>query len=310
MPWGSKILNRLGEDGMADIFISYSSPDRTKAELLAQILVQKGRTVWWDRVIPPGKAFDEVIDDALDSAKCVIVLWSRSSVSSAWVKGESAEGARRKILIPVLIEAVRVPLEFRRLQAADLIAWDGAAEHAGLKTLLNAVVEIICKPGNANQSVNSSTSQKRKARPQKASFSEQLLQLIDHANNYFWSIRGRQDYDAGGYASYETAFSIGDSRSNSLWLEPDGKYSFHCYFAKEVNSSEAQEEFNKKLAEITSFLSSRWVTSLSEFPSRVRKEEFRAFNEQYDLGILMSLNISNANRCDVQFVLKKGGIPR
>lgn len=42
--------------------------------------------MWWDRNIPPGFNFREVIGEALAEAKCVIVLWSRISIESDWVK--------------------------------------------------------------------------------------------------------------------------------------------------------------------------------------------------------------------------------
>jgi hypothetical protein len=71
--------------------------------------------------------FDEVIEEALDAAKCVVVLWSTASVASSWVRAEAAEAMHRKILVPVLIEHVKIPLEFRRLQAADLSQWPDAA---------------------------------------------------------------------------------------------------------------------------------------------------------------------------------------
>jgi len=45
-----------------------------------------------DRIIPPGITFDDVIEQNLDAAKCVIVLWSRESVKSKWVKTEASEG--------------------------------------------------------------------------------------------------------------------------------------------------------------------------------------------------------------------------
>jgi hypothetical protein len=100
---------------VSDIFISYSKLDRAKAQVLAKALEQEGWSVWWDPKIPPGKTFDEVIERALDTAKCVVVLWSKKSVLSDWVKTEAAEGKRRGILIPALIEDdVKIPLEFRR----------------------------------------------------------------------------------------------------------------------------------------------------------------------------------------------------
>lgn len=100
---------------MSDIFISYTSEDRTKAETLASTLEQQGWSVWWDRTIPAGKTFDEVIEEAIDAARCVVVLWSNSSVTSRWVHTEAEEGARRNILVPVLIEKVNIPLAFHRI---------------------------------------------------------------------------------------------------------------------------------------------------------------------------------------------------
>jgi hypothetical protein len=58
---------------MSDIFISYVSEDREKARELAEALSRRGWSVWWDRKIPLGKSFDEVIEKALAESKCVIV---------------------------------------------------------------------------------------------------------------------------------------------------------------------------------------------------------------------------------------------
>jgi hypothetical protein len=79
---------------VSDIFISYSKSDRAKARVLAKALESEGWSVWWDPKIPPGKTFDEVIEQALDAARCVMVLWSKKSVSSDWVKTEAAAGKR------------------------------------------------------------------------------------------------------------------------------------------------------------------------------------------------------------------------
>jgi len=133
---------------MADLFISYARGDRARAKLLAEALAREGWSVWWDRNIPPGKSFDKVIEEALDSAKCVIVLWSNESVSSDWVKAEAAEGARHGILVPVLLERVKPPLEFRRLQAADLSDWhlsdqQTASSHPEFAGFLKAITQTL-----------------------------------------------------------------------------------------------------------------------------------------------------------------------
>jgi formylglycine-generating enzyme required for sulfatase activity len=131
---------------MSDIFISYAKEDRGKAKDIAEALKRQGFSVWWDRSILPGETFDTVIEEALDAAKCVIVLWSRTSVSSDWVRTEASEGDRRSILIPVLIDDVKIPLAFRRIQAADLRDWEGKLPHLGFDNLLKAVAGILGRP--------------------------------------------------------------------------------------------------------------------------------------------------------------------
>jgi formylglycine-generating enzyme required for sulfatase activity len=75
-----------------------------------------------------------------------IVLWSKTSVSSDWVKTEASEGKQRGILIPVLIDDVKIPLAFRLLQAADLKDWVGKLPHLGFDNLLKAVEGILGRP--------------------------------------------------------------------------------------------------------------------------------------------------------------------
>jgi hypothetical protein len=129
-----------------DIFVSYASQDRPAAEQVATALAAAGWSVWWDRTIPPGRVFDEVIEEALTAARCVVVLWTRTSVSSDWVKSEAAEGARRRILIPVLLEEVTIPLEFRRIQAASLAGWNSSRSHAGFESLVASIRAVLDRP--------------------------------------------------------------------------------------------------------------------------------------------------------------------
>ncbi len=130
---------------MSDIFISYARSDREKIRLLAETLQQEGLSIWWDPEIPPGKSFDEVIEDAIDKANCIIVLWSESSVRSDWVKTEAAEGKRRNILIPIMLNEVKIPLEFRRIQTANLMNWKGERTSREYQKMLSAIQNILGK---------------------------------------------------------------------------------------------------------------------------------------------------------------------
>ncbi len=128
---------------MADIFLSYAREDRPSASRLAAELTKQGWSLFWDRSIPVGQTFDQYIETQLDAAGCIIVLWSQHSVSSNWVKAEASEGARREILHPVLIEDVKLPLEFRRLQTANLVDWRSGTSQGEFDELVSGVAAII-----------------------------------------------------------------------------------------------------------------------------------------------------------------------
>lgn len=78
---------------MTDIFISYASEDRDRAEMLANAFTGLGWSVWWDRKIVTGQAFDHAIEIALEAAKCVVVLWSHHSIRSDMGEERSRNGS-------------------------------------------------------------------------------------------------------------------------------------------------------------------------------------------------------------------------
>jgi hypothetical protein len=58
----------------------------------------------------------------------VVVLWSRQSVNSRWVRAEATEAARNTTLVPVMIEPCKRPIMFELTQTADLSSWNGDAD--------------------------------------------------------------------------------------------------------------------------------------------------------------------------------------
>ena len=134
---------------MSDIFIAYAREDRDRADLLARLFESQGWSVWWDPRLDPGDVFDEVIEDALTRARCVVVLWSKHSAKSRWVKAEAAEGEARNILVPVLVDQVDIPLAFRRIATADLVGWKGTDGQRETKRLIRSVRRILREDAGA-----------------------------------------------------------------------------------------------------------------------------------------------------------------
>ena len=140
---------------MADIFLSYAKEDRLRVELLVRALEARGWSLWWDTAIPAGKTYDQVIEEALNTARCVVVIWSNESIASRWVRTEADEGANRDILVPVLLDNVRIPLAFRTIQAVDLIGWKGNLPHPGIDQLFRDISALIGVPAASGQELQS-----------------------------------------------------------------------------------------------------------------------------------------------------------
>ena len=109
-----------------DIFLSYNREDQARAKLFAEAFEGQGFKVWWDVGLRTGEAYDEVTETALRTAKAVVVLWSKKSVQSRWVRAEATLADRNKTLVPCMIEPCERPIMFELTQTAELSHWDGS----------------------------------------------------------------------------------------------------------------------------------------------------------------------------------------
>jgi hypothetical protein len=128
---------------MSDIFISYKREDQATARKLADALEREGWSVWWDPKLRTGEIFDDVIEKALTSAKCVVVLWSEGSVKSQYVRDEATYALERNKLVPVAIEAVEMPFRFRGVQTLRLFAWDGSRDSSDFRKFVDDISSKI-----------------------------------------------------------------------------------------------------------------------------------------------------------------------
>ncbi|MCH7742639.1 MAG: TIR domain-containing protein [Proteobacteria bacterium] len=129
---------------MADIFFSYASKDRDRIAPLVETFKAQGWSVWWDQHIVPGSSFDDMIEQAIAEAACVVVAWTKTSVNADWVRREALFGLEKDILIPVLLDDIELPFAFRRTQAAKLIGWPQQEQTNGdLERLLQGIRQTL-----------------------------------------------------------------------------------------------------------------------------------------------------------------------
>ena len=128
---------------MPDIFVSYCREDQPVARRFAEGFEREGFTVWWDQSLSPGEAFDQVTEKALDEAKAVVVLWSKASVNSRWVRAEATQANANQRLLPVMIEPCRRPIMFELTHTADLVAWDGDPDDLEWQSFLANVRRFV-----------------------------------------------------------------------------------------------------------------------------------------------------------------------
>ena len=128
---------------LAKVFLSYAREDSPAAKELAEAIGSGGHEVWWDRHLHGGSRFASEIDQQLKTAEAVVVLWTETSVDSAWVQDEAAEGRDSKRLVPVTLGGVRPPLGFRQFHTIDLGDWDAKSEPQNVGELLHAISTTV-----------------------------------------------------------------------------------------------------------------------------------------------------------------------
>ena len=131
---------------MADVFVSYSREDKARAAEVVRLLEDHGWDVFWDQETRTGTLWPKVLEDELGAARCLVALWTKTSVASRWVRIEAYEALQSDKLVPVLLDKVRPPLEFRQTQTFDLSGWEGDRDDPRLSHLVTDLTALAKAP--------------------------------------------------------------------------------------------------------------------------------------------------------------------
>lgn len=134
---------------MPGVFISYCRPSAQIAEQVATALTALGYDVWRDDQLPAHRAYGDVIEERLQAASAVVVLWSSDACQSQWVRAEADLARHAGTLVQASLDGSIPPLPFNQIQCADLSGWEGDPQSAGWQKVMQSVVDLagVANPG-------------------------------------------------------------------------------------------------------------------------------------------------------------------
>jgi TIR domain len=122
--FGEKIEDNAAE--AAQVFICHASEDKPFVRVLARDLKAHGVPVWFDEwVLQVGDSLTEKIQEGIQRSGWLLVILSKSSVRSRWVRRELSSGLALELekkgvyVLPVLKESCKIPLFLKDKLYAD-----------------------------------------------------------------------------------------------------------------------------------------------------------------------------------------------
>ena len=114
-------LYDCGMNPGAAIFVSYSRKDYYFTESLVLHLEHRGVPVWFDaKDLKPGSFWDRDVEEAIDSASCVILVTSPDSIRRPYVRMEWERAKKQnKRIVLALFRSVRLPSDLANCEVID-----------------------------------------------------------------------------------------------------------------------------------------------------------------------------------------------
>jgi TolB-like protein len=128
---------------LTDIFISYARSTATLARTVADALSAHGYDVWLDQQLPAHRAYGDVIEEQLNAARAVVVIWSQDAARSEWVRSEANRAREQRKLVQTSVDRAPLPMPFEQIQCADLVDWTGDERTPGWQSVLAGIRALL-----------------------------------------------------------------------------------------------------------------------------------------------------------------------
>lgn len=128
---------------MTETFLSTARLDRSRIGRLADALRARGLDPWWEDISPAKDLLAQKRKTAFQSARCVVVVWSKYSISSNRVIEEATAARKARAFVPVRLDKVPMPPAFRRVRTVDLWTWDGDPNADEITDIVDQVQGVL-----------------------------------------------------------------------------------------------------------------------------------------------------------------------
>jgi adenylate cyclase len=133
----------VGAQETPEIFLSYARSAEHQAKRIAEALEALGYSVWWDDDLPAHRAYADVIEERLGSARAVLVVWSADAAKSEWVRAEADVARHSHKLVQLSIDGALPPMPFNQIQCPALLEWDGSAGDRTWCKIVESLAELV-----------------------------------------------------------------------------------------------------------------------------------------------------------------------
>ena len=117
---------------MAEVFLSYSARDRDAAQSIAQSIEQSGLSVFHTTQMAAGASWQDEVRREVESAGCVLVLWSQAAAHSECIEQEIRLAIRawsEDRLVLARLDDADLPAGLRDLGIKNVMHLGALVEH-------------------------------------------------------------------------------------------------------------------------------------------------------------------------------------